>query len=407
MFSIGFARDITDNDDPTNKWLWGAKWEYNVAEGNMPEPRLLHLARFCSALMGALGVVLLFLTAWRLFSSRLAAWLAALVFATNGPILMNIRRAMQEGPKFLFLILTIYFATYVIKSFQDGKMRRYPYALLGAASGLTLAAKQDTVPALVAVYLAIGLIPLWKRDTLRNILTNFFYLGVAGILSYVFFLVFMPVFWGWWETAFMLTGVAVILFQLPVLNIDRMTKPLAFAGLALVIGMTIMEPSLYSEILTPVNSMVETREAMLRGQIQDYVGQGLLDPNVAKGRITFLLNNTIKTDVMYREVKSFDVLPFHEQVAAYEDSLIDGRVGLPLLDGLVVILVVIGGWYLLHHFNAENLLVCSLFLVTGFLLFAMIPTQWQRYFLLMQIPYALIAGAGILQVWIWGRKLIR
>jgi len=406
VFSIGFARDITNNDDPIGKWLWGSSWDKNIALGNMPLPRLLHLARTCSALMGALGVVLLFLTAWRLFSSRLAAWSAALIFATNGPILVNIRRAMQEGPKFLFLILTIYFASYVVESLRNGKMPRYPYVLLGAASGLTLAAKQDTVPVLVAVYLALAVIPMWKRDVLQNILTNLFYLGVSGILAYAFFLLFMPVFWGWWESAFMLTGLVIILLQLPIWDIDRAAKPLAFAGLALVVGMTVVEPSQYGKLLTPVASMVKTREAMLDGELQNYVGQGLFDPNVAKGRITFLWNNTIKTDVMYMEAKSFDVLPFHEQIAAYEDSLLGGRVGSPLLDGLVVILVVAGGWYLLRNFNVENLLVCSLFVVSGSLLFAMIPSQWQRYFLIMQIPYSLIAGTGLYQIWIWGGKLM-
>lgn len=405
-FSIGFARDILGYESTANKWLWGATWEYNVAHGNMPEPRLLHLARTCSALMGAMGIVLLFLTARRLFSSHLAAWSVAFIFATNGPILVNIRRAMQEGPKFLFLILTIYVATYVVESFRNGKIRRVPYALLGIASGLTLAAKQDTVPVLVAVYLALGVIPLWKRDKLQNILANLFYLGVSGFLAYAFFLVFMPVFWGWWETMFMLTGLAVILFQLPVWNIDRMAKPFAVAGFILVFGMTIMEPSLYGEILTPVDSMVQTREAMLKGDLQDFVGQGLFDPKIAKSRIKFLLDSTTKTDVMYMEAKSFDVLPFHKQIAAYEDSFFSGRVGSSLWDGLVLVLVIAGGWYLLRNFNMENLLICSLFVISGFLLFVMIPSQWQRYFLIMQIPYSLLVGAGIQQIWIWGGQFV-
>jgi hypothetical protein len=105
------------------------------------------------------------------------------------------------------------------------------------------------------------------------------------------------------------------------------------------------------------------------------------------------------------EAKSFDVPPFHEQIAAYEDSLLGGRIGSPLLDGLVLAMVIAGGWHLLRYFNEENLLVCSLLLVSAFLLFAMIPTQWQRYFLIVQIPYSLIAGAGIHRFWLWGGKL--
>src|SRR3990172_2834311 len=110
-YSIGFARDITNNDDPINKWLWGSSWEENILQGNMPNPPLLNLARICSALMGALGMVLFFWTARQLFSSRLVAWSATLILATHGDVLVNIRRAMQEGPKFLFLILTLYIAS--------------------------------------------------------------------------------------------------------------------------------------------------------------------------------------------------------------------------------------------------------------------------------------------------------
>jgi hypothetical protein len=138
-YSIGFARDMTDNEDPINKWLWGSSWDENIQQGNMPTPRLLRLARTCSALMGALGIALFFLAARRLLPSRLAAWSATLALATQGDVLVNIRRAMQEGPKFLFLILTIYAASHVLKDFQNINTRRYLYVLMGAASGLALA----------------------------------------------------------------------------------------------------------------------------------------------------------------------------------------------------------------------------------------------------------------------------
>jgi hypothetical protein len=107
------------------------------------------------------------------------------------------------------------------------------------------------------------------------------------------------------------------------------------------------------------------------------------------------------------EASSFDVPPFHEQITAYEDSFFSGRVGSPLMDGFITILAAVGGWALLRRFNTESLFVYSLLITSGILLFFMIPLPWQRYFLIMQIPYALIAGVGVSQLWIYGRKLIQ
>jgi hypothetical protein len=107
------------------------------------------------------------------------------------------------------------------------------------------------------------------------------------------------------------------------------------------------------------------------------------------------------------EVSSFDIPPFHQQISTYEASILSGRTGSPLVDGFIVLLTIIGGWVLLKQFNGESLFIYSLLIITAVLLFIMIPTPWQRYFLIMQIPYSLIAGVGANQVWIWGKSLIQ
>jgi 4-amino-4-deoxy-L-arabinose transferase-like glycosyltransferase len=402
-FSIGFARDITNTEGPMNKWLWGASWEENIMMGNMPSFQLLRLARTCSALMGALSIVLFFITARQLLSSRLAAWTATLVLATHGDILVNFRRAMQEGPKFFFLILTLYIASLVLKDFQSMNTRRYLYVLLGIASGLILATKQDTAPMLIAVYLALALIPIWKKETVRTILINFLYLGAATILAFACFLAFMPVFWAWWKSVVVLTGFATILFQLPVWKTDRAAKPLALAGCVFIIWMTISSPMLWRRFPAPVIIMIETRESIIGGQVKNYKDNNPFYFNTAKDRMKFLLETTLTSKAMYMEAPSFDIPPVHEQITAYEDSFLSGRTGSLLADGFIAVLVVIGGWALLRQFNAESLFVYSLLITTGILLFAMVPLPWQRYFLIMQIPYALIAGAGVNQLWNWGK----
>jgi hypothetical protein len=406
-YSIGFARDITNNDDQINKWLWGSSWEENILQGNMPNPRILNLARVCSALMGAFGIGLIFFTARQLFSSRFSAWAATLILVTHGGILVNIRRAMQEGPKFLFLILTIYIASHILKNLKDSKMPRYGYVFLGISSGLTLAAKQDIVPMLVAVYVALALIPIWKKGSIQTILINLFYLGLATGLAFAFFLAFMPVFWGWWESVLVVIGLVTVLFQLPVWKVEWTTRPLALAGCALVLGMTIVSPTLWGKFFIPVTSMVETRESIIEGNHDHDTEKSLLNINTAKNRLAFLLETTVTSKVMYMEVSSFDIPPFHQQISTYEASILSGRTGSPLVDGFIVLLTIIGGWVLLKQFNGESLFIYSLLIITAVLLFIMIPTPWQRYFLIMQIPYSLIAGVGANQVWIWGKSLIQ
>ena len=400
-FSIGFARDITNTQGPIQKWLWGASWEENIRQGNMPNPRLLLLARTCSAFMGALSILLFFMTAYQFFSSRSAAWLATLALATQGDILVNFRRAMQEGPKFLFLILTLYIASHILKDFQGMKSRRYPYVLLGVASGLTLAAKQDTAPMLIAIYLALALIPIWKKETARIILINILYLGGATSLAYACFLAFMPVFWGWWESVLVLVGFVTILFQGPIWKIDRAAKALAVAGCVLIIGMTIVTPTLWLRFPTPVTSMIETRKVLMGAQAGHYDNKNF---GAIKDKMIFLLETTLSSNVMYMEAASFDVPVVHEQIAVYEDSFLSGRTGSLLADGFIAILAIIGGWSLLRYFSEESLLIYSLLITSAVLLVALDPLPWQRYFLIIQIPYALIAGAGANQIWIWGKK---
>lgn len=400
-FSIGFARDITNNDDPINKWLWGSSWEDNIAIGNLPDPQLLNLARVCSSAMGGLAFVFLFLFVRRLFSSRLAAWAATLAFVTQGSILVNIRRAMQEGPKFLFLILTIYIASYVLKDLKQRKIRRMPYFALGIASGLTLAAKQDTAPMLVAVYLSLIFISLWKSRSLQTNLVNILYLGAATILAYASFLAFMPVFWRWWESVFVLIGIGIFLLQAPLLRKDSPARLLAFACGGMVLAMTLTSPVLWPQLPTPILSMLELRESIVGGQLSVSTDLNLFETDSTKNRLPFLVENTVSSAVMYMETASFDVLPVHEQINAYERSFLSGRTGSWVWDGLVFILALFGIVTLIVKFDPENLFALSILLITGVLLFFMISLSWQRYFLILQIPYMLFAGLGSRQVWIW------
>ena len=398
-YSIGFLRDVTDNEDPIEKWLWGETWEENIQMGKMPSQGLLTMGRGASAVMGAIGVIAFFLATLALTSSRTAAWIASLALATQGGVLVNIRRAMQEGPKFLFLILMVYAAVFILHNLQEMKLRWHLYAFLGLASGLTLAAKQDTAPILVAVYLALGFIPLWHKADFRFFLLNTLYLFAATCIAYAFFLIFMPVFWGWWETSFLLIGFALVLFQLPLVKVERLAIPLAVAGLLIIAGMGFRSPDLWRDIPTPVLAMLETRKGVVAGQSAVVGEANQFEADSTKNRLGFLLENTVSSDVMYMETASFDIPPYHELIDAYEDSGLGGRTGSLLLDGLILMVALAGGWALIKPFTGESFFIFSLFFVTAVLLYLLIPLSWQRYFLIMQIPYSLLIGVGAGRIW--------
>lgn len=393
-YSIGFVRDVTNNEDPITKWLWGASWDENIKLGNMPVPRLLNLARNCSAVMGALGMVVFFFTALKISASHLVAWVATLILTTHGDVLLNIRRAMQEGPKFLFIILTIYIASVVIKKLNRINTNRYLYVLLGIASGVALAAKQDIAPMLVAIYLALVLIPIWRKETRQIIFVNIFYLALATVLAFACFLILMPVFWGWWESAFTLIALVTVLFQFFTWRINASSKVLALLGCVLAVGLTVKEPNQWNSLLNPLTSMMQIREETINNQLK-LIQNHALDLSNTQNKVDFFLNTVFTSRTMYTEVASFEVPPFYEQVTIYEDSFLSGRIGPSWMDGLIFLFMVFGCWYLLKPFKAESIFIFSLFLISAMLLYTLIPLPWQRYFIIMQIPYSLIAAAGV------------
>jgi hypothetical protein len=407
-FSIGFTRDLVNsNDDLNNQWNWDYSPKENIQKGNYPSPLNLIIGRICSASMGALSLIFLFLTTYRLFQSRLSAWITVLLFATHGDILINIRRAMQEGPKFLFLFITLYISSLILKNLTDGKSDRFLYGMMGLFSGLTLAAKQDTAPVLAAIYIALAMIPIYKKSTTQTILINVLYLGSATIIAVASFLIFMPVFWYWWDAALSLYGLVILLFQIPVLKTKKTARVLAIAGCAFVIVMTMISPDQWGRLHVPFKDMIKVRELIVGSQLKHRIKTNLGYLDTAKQKAKFLVLTTLRSKPMYMELSSFNVNPIEKEIKTYEASLIHGRIRSPMLDVLIAILFIIGGWNLLRYFDAEALLAITLFIVTAVVLFMSVPLPWQRYFLIMQIPYLLIAGVGAGRTWAWGRQLIK
>ena len=223
---------------------------------------------------------------------------------------------------------------------------------------------------------------------------NVLYLGAATIITYAVFLVFMPVFWGWWESSLALMAFAIVLFQLPRLKSGQFARSLALTGVVGMIGATILSPSLWLNLHVPLASMAEAREWLVAGQ----VGNTNADTALIE-RVKFLFESTVSSRVMYMETASFDVPPYHELIRAYEASPFRGRTGSWTLDGLIALLALGGMIGLIRRADSPAWFALVLLVVTGVVLPVLIPLFWQRYYLIMQIPYLYMVGVGAVQVW--------
>ncbi len=177
--------------DLNRPWLWGADWEYNLANGHIPSDALLQTQRFASAALMALGVIPLFFIAYRL-NGRGAAYAACLLYATNPALLLNGRRAMMEGALVLFSLLTVLAAMWFLEQQRAGARRRVAASVLvlGLSAGMALASKHTAVLVLVPVFAACAGVLLHRRDPWR--LGG---LAAAGLASLLIFFILNPAWW--------------------------------------------------------------------------------------------------------------------------------------------------------------------------------------------------------------------
>ncbi len=109
-YLVGAARNLLgigrDQLMPRPGWDWGLDYDFNVETGHMPSEPLLLAGRYTSALLLALSVPVMFGIGWQV-GGRPTAYLAAGLFALHPVILLNGRRAVQEGAMLFFGLLSV------------------------------------------------------------------------------------------------------------------------------------------------------------------------------------------------------------------------------------------------------------------------------------------------------------
>jgi len=200
-YAIGLSWQIAgltvNNLPPRPGWDWGLDYTTNVSTGHMPSAALLAVGRFSSTLFLALSVVVMFALGWQFAAphNRLLAYVVSGLYALNPVILLNGRRALQEGSTLFFGLLVILIAVLISKRRAENKSAPlYLWIALILAGGLTLASKYTGI---VFVGGALGWIFLAQAVRLRwrDLLITTGKLIVCGVLCLLFFIALSPALW--------------------------------------------------------------------------------------------------------------------------------------------------------------------------------------------------------------------
>ncbi|MBX3065627.1 MAG: glycosyltransferase family 39 protein [Anaerolineae bacterium] len=320
--------------DLNTQWDWSTDYQTNLAMGHRPSPPLLFVTRLWAAFCTSLSIAVMFAIGRRLGGRRLA-WLAALCFTLLPAMLVNGRRANFEGTTLLTTTLAVLAAVILAQRLRQGNLRWIHWLLFGAASGLALASKHNSLLILAPMFaglLLIGLLTAGQR------LTAIGGLFAAGIVMIAVFFAFDP---AWWS----------------------------------------LSPELPREIL-------RLRSNLLRLQTDAFGGfaptaQGWWERISAGTSYVFAAPQYYEVNVGWN-------LWIADEIARYEAS---GLIGL-IVPAAVWLLLALVGLITLRH-DAAGWLLRGLGLAVLIALILVNPLPWQRYYLPLAPFAAIFSGAGI------------
>lgn len=410
--TIGLAWDLAGMtvSDLNGFWGWAADpsgdsttYDANVARGNMPNERLLLIARTPSSLFLALSVVIVFRIGWRLTHSRLAAYGASLIYVTTPAVLVNGQRAMQEGAMLCTTGFTVLLALRAIEAQQaQARQNSVPigwYAGLGVAGGLALASKHSSFLVIAPSLLAVLFAPLLHRGAPRDGGTQFDWRHIcaatgSGVVVLLVFYLLMPAWWSWARLA-VLTGLAGFLLSLGWEQNKWLVRVLRGLAVLSVAGVALLCPNVSSELMELPRTVIGLRLAIIAAQARSV---GAL--HGIEQRLVFLLKQALLAQPQYFEVSAWgEIRPIAAQIANYERAGLAGRGGGPVWAGVLSTLLAAGIWALaIRRFEGRIFLVVVWLSLPAIALLASNTVPWQRYYLVLKQPLAVFCGLGLWRI---------
>lgn len=318
--------------DLNDQWLWGADLDFNRANGHVPSALLLFVCRLTSGLLTALSAAVIFVIGKRA-GGRRTAYVAALLYTLTPAVLLNGRRAMMESALLLFGALLVYAGQRAARQLSIGHI-----AAIGIIAGLTVASKHTGLIVVFAVFGGVLLYQLLKQQPLlATLAASVLSVGGAALIG---LLIFLALDAAWWS--------------------DPLGMPERVLG---------------------------ARQALLTGQVSAFGGFG-----TTQARVTTLFRESLSAAPQYYEATQGWPEWIGDQIRQYESAALTGLSG-TWWSILLGILVVSGGVRLLMRWQDGSAFVVLVWSgLTLITVYVLTPLDWQRYYLPMAAPVALLGG---------------
>ncbi len=319
--------------DLNDQWLWGADLEFNRANNHVPSDQLLFLSRFGSGLLTALSVAAIFVIGKKA-GGRRTAYLASTIYTFTPALLLNGRRAMMESGFLLCSALLIYAG---VRCAEKPDRKRLFW--LGLAAGFTLASKHTGLLSIAAVFAGIGLSSLLNWGILQTMRAGIMLVGAIALV--------IPVF-------------------------------------------VLLNPSWWSDPLHMPGRVLTARQALLEGQTNAFGGYA----NIGE-RASGLIREMFIAPPQYYEDKNGWPVWIADQIRAYESTPFVG-ISSVIVSLLSAILFLIGLWRAVVRWRNPAvfvLLICAFLSIAA--IFVATPVGWQRYYLPLVSPMALMCGLAV------------
>jgi 4-amino-4-deoxy-L-arabinose transferase-like glycosyltransferase len=344
-YVLGIGRRLAGHgaDEVGVDWDWSLSWEENRSRGALPAAEVLLPARLASTSLVAAAVLLMYLCGLRL-GGRFTGLAAALLLGLNALVLLHGRRAMAEGT----LIFAVCLGLWGILQAD-----RRPW-LAGLATALAFSAKHTAVPLIPLGWLAV----LWRGQSASHApfarhaaQSSAIYLGTAALVVMA------------------------------------------------------LNPLLWSDPLASGMEALRARQALVEEQIQAQAKQSALRlPMTGVDSLSALIAQLFLTPLQFEELPNY-AGNLSQSVAGYLKnplhSLLRGWISGALLMGLTLAGMLFGPAQLRTANRPVRRDIGLLILATlaqAAVLLLTLPFPYQRYYLPLVPPCALLAAFALWQL---------
>ena len=349
-YTIGLAWHLagySEADLPAANFNWSEDYAGNKALGLIPDQRLMIVMRLPSAIFLALSVIAVFGIGY-CFGGLPMAFFVSGLYVLNPVILLNGRRALQEGSLLCFGLFTVLIGIIISRRRERGKRVSLLWWIgLTLSGALTLVSKNNGF-----IYIAAAFLWIFLPEMLRRGIRAFFTVGIR----------------------------------------------LTICGVLLIGLFIALSPGLWSNPLARIKDASAARISAMNGQMHDDSAEA---PSTMSRRVEDIFTQPFIRPLAHSD-GSYTGLDAGQRdlIAAYESSPVSG-IHFGVLLGLPLTLLAIFGFLVnflpnvrpYRSFALSIGLLTWLFINIGVLLW--LPLPWQRYFLSLIPIFTIFAAVGL------------